>query len=230
MQPHGRVGRLRCLCAYMATSVCRCRISMSAVCCRASGSLHAPPPPPPEPASGHAAQRADRGGASCGAGPRRAGFPGGGALVRPVRRPELPPRSSARAAPGLRAPPVPSRAMLPWTALGLALSLRLALARSGAERGECGSAGPASGSRYSPRCPRAAVAPLPRPRLGGGPHPPVAGAPRCPRRLDQAQGRGGSRLPRGHLCRIVPWGLDGRGRCLSGRRSLPQFPSPWNDP
>lgn len=28
--------------------------------------------------------------------------------------------------------------MLPWTALSLALSLRLALARSGAERGECG--------------------------------------------------------------------------------------------
>lgn len=28
-------------------------------------------------------------------------------------------------------------AMLSWTALGLALSLRLALARSGAERGEC---------------------------------------------------------------------------------------------
>lgn len=156
-------------------------------------------PPPPESASGHAAQRADRGGASCGAGPRRAGFPGGGALVRPVRRPELPPRSSERAASGHRAPPVPSRAMLPWTALGLALSLRLALARSGAERGECGAA---RGRAPAPPADPAARA---RPALlsgGGGwaaarraPHPPVAGGPRCPKRLDQARGRGGSRLP-----------------------------------
>lgn len=67
MQPHGRMGRLRCLCAYTATSVCRFRISMSTVCCCASGCLHAlPPPPPPRLRSLHLGTRLS---AQTGAGP-----------------------------------------------------------------------------------------------------------------------------------------------------------------
>uniref|UniRef100_A0A452Q9D0 von Willebrand factor A domain-containing protein 1 n=1 Tax=Ursus americanus TaxID=9643 RepID=A0A452Q9D0_URSAM len=59
--------------------------------------------------------------------------------VRPARRRALQ-SPSERAASGGRARPFPPRAMLPWTALSLALSLRLALARSGAERGPPASA------------------------------------------------------------------------------------------
>lgn len=61
-------------------------------------------------------------------GPRWAGPPGGGA--RSDLRPRAPqPRSERNTSAGRAA--VPSRAMLPWTVIGLALSLRLA--RSGAE-------------------------------------------------------------------------------------------------
>lgn len=63
---------------------------------------------------------------------------------------------------GVRAPGL-LRGMLPWTALSLALSLALAWARSGAERGECGARGPCI-----PRGPHAAGALLPPAAAGRG--------------------------------------------------------------
>lgn len=89
MRPHGRMARLRGLRAYKATSVCRCRISMSAVCCRASGSLHAPRSPPApgvciwargsesRPGRGVMRGGAPTGGASRGRGPGSAGAEAG---------------------------------------------------------------------------------------------------------------------------------------------------------
>lgn len=168
--------------------------------------------------------RGERAGAGPrGGGPFGGGASGGGARAgRAAARPAAPERASGERRPSA---PVPSRAMLPWTALSLALSLRLALARSGAERGECGGARRGSGSR-APSTPAACAGRRSPPAAterggaaGGAPHPPAAGGPRCPRRLHRAPGRGGRRLPPPrHL-----WGIvgPGPGRGSVRRGSVP---------
>lgn len=73
-------------------------------------------------------------GARAGAGPPGAGPPGAGPESLLHGGAPCSPGASQRRAEAES--PRCRRAMLPWTALGLALSLRLALALSGAERGE----------------------------------------------------------------------------------------------
>ena len=117
-------------CVYARPRVCAsvasARVPRDAFCLGPSART-----PPGLCAPRHAGRVLTGGGAS-GTGP-----PGGRGRgrARPARRRALQ-SPSERVANGSRARPVPSRAMLPWTALSLALSLRLALARSGAERGE----------------------------------------------------------------------------------------------
>ena len=134
-----------------------CRVSphLWALCARAS----------PEPVllrkPGSARARAGpRGAAAVGGGSRGRG-PG---LARSAARPAAQERASHERRQSVA---VPSRAMLPWTVLGLALSLRLA--RSGAERGECGGR-PGRTQVPAPRPPPTMSAPSHAllPRLWGG--------------------------------------------------------------
>ena len=181
-----------------------CRVSphLWALCARAS----------PEPVllrkPGSARARAGpRGAAAVGGGSRGRG-PG---LARSAARPAAQERASHERRQSVA---VPSRAMLPWTVLGLALSLRLA--RSGAERGECGGR------------PGRTQVPAPRPP----PHH-VRTEPRSP---SAAVGRGQlagdhthlRRGPRRQLRGILGPGRGGDGACRGGL-SLPQFPFPWSD-
>ncbi|XP_074233833.1 von Willebrand factor A domain-containing protein 1 isoform X2 [Camelus bactrianus] len=121
LQPEGETVYLRaCMSRVCASAAAQGALHVAAhlgpACARLPGAW-APRP---------AGQRARRGGASVGGASRGRGPGPARAAARPAaqERASGEPRQSA---------PVPSRTMLPWTVLGLALSLRLP--RSGAERG-----------------------------------------------------------------------------------------------
>lgn len=129
-KPPNQERELQCLCLCTPTRVCRGRTSGSAACRYPPGSLRARASRLPEPV-----RLRTRGECAPGAGPRGRGLPGAGSgPACAAARPAVPERASERREEAERAPSRP--AMLAWTAFSLALSLRLALARSGAERGE----------------------------------------------------------------------------------------------